>query len=77
MKIAIVGPIESAMTADSVGGTETWTYHFAEELVRRGHEVTLFGAEGTKFSGKFVAIYVYLLSLIIPQYLLRVRLVLP
>ena len=56
MKIAIVGPIESAMTADSVGGTETWTYHFAEELVRRGHEVTLFGAEGTKFSGKFVEI---------------------
>lgn len=56
MKIAIVGPIESAMTKKSVGGTETWTYGFAEYLVKVGHDVTLFGAEGTKFSGTFVPI---------------------
>lgn len=56
MKIAIVGPIESAMSTKSVGGTETWTYGFAEYLVKKGHEVTLFGAEGTEFSGQFVPI---------------------
>lgn len=56
MKIAVVGPIESAMSRKSVGGTETWTYGFAEHLVKQGHDVTLFGARGTEFSGKFVPI---------------------
>jgi len=56
MKIAIIGPIESAMTEHSVGGTEMWTYNFAEALVKRGHDVTLFGAEGSKFSGKFISV---------------------
>jgi len=56
VKIAIVGPIESPMRPNSVGGTEMWTHQFAERLAQKGNEVTLFGAEGSQFSGNFVPI---------------------
>ena len=53
MKIAIIGLLDTPITKDSLGGTEIWTYNFAEKLISLGHEVTLFASEGSSFSGKF------------------------
>lgn len=52
MKIAIVGPIDNPVSGNSTAGTEIWTYNFSEELVKGGHDVTLFASAGSRFSGK-------------------------
>ena len=54
MKIAILGALDTPITKDSLGGTEIWTYNFAEKLVAAGHDITLFASEGSLYSGKFV-----------------------
>jgi len=56
MKIALVGTIETPINRDSIAGTEVWTYNFAENLIKRGHQVTLFASTGSKFSGDLVAV---------------------
>ena len=56
MKIALVGPIDSAVSKNSLGGTEIWTYTFAESLVKKGHNVTMFAPSGSQFSGKLIEV---------------------
>jgi len=54
MKIAIVGMLDTPITKNSLGGTEIWTYHFAEKLVELGHDVKLYASEGSHFSGPVI-----------------------
>lgn len=54
MKIAILGPLDTPISKDALGGTEIWTYNFAEKLIEKGHSVNLFASEGSNFSGKLV-----------------------
>ena len=56
MKIALVGTIESPINRKSIAGTEVWTYNFAEELVKRGYQVTLFASSQSRCSGKLVVV---------------------
>jgi len=44
VKIAQIAPIEEVVPPRKYGGTETIVSHLTEELVRRGHEVTLFAS---------------------------------
>lgn len=56
MKIAIVGAIDSPISENSYGGTEIWAYNLAEELVKKGYQVSLFAGEGSKFSGDSIIV---------------------
>lgn len=48
MNIAIAGVVTKSITAHPLGGTEAFTYLLVKGLVERGHEVTLYCAEGSK-----------------------------
>ncbi|MEE4208751.1 MAG: glycosyltransferase family 4 protein [Parvularcula sp.] len=52
MKIAQVSPLIYVTPPYRSGGTERVVHDLTEALVERGHEVTLFAAEGSKTSGK-------------------------
>ena len=57
MKIALIGEVRNAISKNPVAGTEAWTYTFAEELIARKYEVTLFAnAESQISAGKIVKI---------------------
>lgn len=57
MKIAQIAPIIERVPPKKYGGTERVVYALTEELVRRGHEVTLFASGDSKTSA--VLKYVY------------------
>ena len=44
MRIAIVAPLAEAVPPQRYGGTERVVSALTEELVRRGHDVTLFAS---------------------------------
>ncbi len=48
MRIAIAGLVTQPITENPVGGTEAFAYLLVEGLVKRGHEVTLYCAKGSK-----------------------------
>ncbi len=52
MKIAIAGVITKKIESHPLGGTELFTYLLVDGLVKRGHEVTLYCAKGTKTSAQ-------------------------
>lgn len=54
MKIAIVGAIDSPIKKDATAGTEIWTYTFAEALIKKGFDVTLFANSDSQFSGHLI-----------------------
>jgi glycosyltransferase involved in cell wall biosynthesis len=56
MRIAQIAPIVERLPPKKYGGTERVIYHLTEELVRRGHEVTLFASGDTKTSAKLVSV---------------------
>ena len=56
MKIAILSELNNTIKKDATAGTQIWTYDFAEELIRRGHHVTLFANSESKISDKIVKI---------------------
>lgn len=55
MRIAQVAPLWELVPPKTYGGSELVVYLLTEELVRRGHDVTLFAAEGTKTSANLVS----------------------
>ncbi|MCX6808390.1 MAG: glycosyltransferase family 4 protein [Candidatus Berkelbacteria bacterium] len=55
MKIAMIAPFDLPVPPPKYGGTESVVYHLTEGLVKRGHDVTLFAAEGSKTSAKLVS----------------------
>lgn len=57
LKIAQIVNIAEQVPPHKYGGTERVVYALTEELVKRGHEVTLFASGDSKTSAKLVAIY--------------------
>lgn len=56
MKIAQISHIAESVPPEKYGGTERVVYNLTEELVRRGHEVTLFGSGDSRTSAKLVSV---------------------
>jgi glycosyltransferase involved in cell wall biosynthesis len=56
MRIAQISPLWESVPPATYGGIELVVYNLTEELIRRGHEVTLFASGGSRTSGKLVAI---------------------
>lgn len=52
MKIAYVAPFSISVPPPVSGGTERVAFHLVEEMVARGHDVTLVCREGSKTSAK-------------------------
>lgn len=55
MRIAQLAPLYEAVPPRGYGGTELAVHHVTEELVRRGHDVTLFAAGDSRTSARLVA----------------------
>jgi glycosyltransferase involved in cell wall biosynthesis len=55
MKIAQIAPLMESVPPRLYGGTERVVSHLSEELVRRGHEVTLFASGDSVTSARLVA----------------------
>lgn len=57
MKIAQIAPIIERVPPKKYGGTERVVFNLTEELVRRGHEVTLFASGDSITSANLVSVY--------------------
>lgn len=55
MRIAQIAPLYESVPPKMYGGTERVVYALTEELVRRGHDVTLFASGDSETSAKLVA----------------------
>lgn len=55
MKIAQVAPLHESVPPRLHGGTERVVSYLTEELVRRGHEVTLFASTDSVTAAELVA----------------------
>lgn len=55
LNIGLIGPIDSPTKQDANAGTEIWTYNFAVELEKRGHNVTLFASKDSEVSQRLIA----------------------
>lgn len=54
MKIAVLADMIQATPPKKYGGTQRVTYNIIEELIKRGHEVTLFGTGDSYLSGRLI-----------------------
>ncbi len=57
MKIAQIAPIVERVPPKKYGGTERVVYALTEELVRRGHEVTLFASGDSITTAELISVY--------------------
>ncbi len=57
MKIAQISPIVERVPPKKYGGTERMVHALTEELVKRGHEVTLFASGDSITSAKLISVY--------------------
>lgn len=57
MKIAQLAPISERVPPKKYGGTERVVYALTEELVKRGHEVTLFASGDSQTSAKLESVF--------------------
>src|SRR3954468_24919631 len=57
MKIAQIAPIVERVPPKKYGGTERVVYALTEELVKRGHDVTLFASGDSITSAKLRSVY--------------------
>jgi len=55
LKIAQIAPLWFSIPPKKYGGTERIISHLTEELVKRGHEVTLFASGDSKTKGKLIS----------------------
>lgn len=55
MRIAQVSPLYESVPPQLYGGTERIVYNLTEELVRMGHEVTLFASGDSETSARLIA----------------------
>lgn len=55
MRIAQVAPLSESVPPIRYGGTERVVHYLTEELVRRGHDVTLFASGDSQTSARLVA----------------------
>jgi len=56
MRIAIAGILNIAILKNSLGGTESFTYHLTESLYNRKHDVTLFADSDSQTSARLVSL---------------------
>src|SRR5689334_23565783 len=56
MRIAQVAPMYEAVPPHRYGGTERIVSYLTEELVRRGHDVTLFASGDSRTAARLVAV---------------------
>lgn len=56
MRIAQIAPIPERVPPRKYGGTERVIYHLTEELVRLGHEVTLFASGDSITSARLISV---------------------
>lgn len=57
MKIAQIAPIAERVPPKKYGGTERVVWALTEELIRRGHDVTLFASGDSETSAKLESVY--------------------
>lgn len=57
MRIALVSPFEESVPPKSYGGTELVVSNIAEELVRRGHEVTLIAPGDSQTAARLLPVF--------------------
>lgn len=57
MRIAQIAPIIERVPPKKYGGTERVVWTLTEELVKKGHEVTLFATGDSKTSARLVSVY--------------------
>ena len=57
MKIAQVAPLAESVPPSLYGGTERVIYWLTEELIKQGHEVTLFGTADSQTSAKLIPVW--------------------
>lgn len=57
MKIAQIAPLAERIPPKSYGGTERVVYALTEELVKMGHDVTLFATGDSTTSAKLISVY--------------------
>lgn len=57
MRIAQIAPLAESIPPTKYGGTERVVHTLTEELVHRGHDVTLFATGNSKTSAKLVSVY--------------------
>ncbi len=62
IEIAQISSFEEVVPPKKYGGTELVVHNLTEELVRRGHKVTLFALGGSKTSAKLIQVYPYSLK---------------
>lgn len=55
MRIAHVSTLSSPVCENAGGSVEAWLWRLTRELVRLGHEVTIFGTAGSEVNGELVA----------------------
>ncbi len=55
MRLAQVSTLSATIRQDARGSVEAWLWLLTRELVRLGHEVTVFGAAGSQVDGELVA----------------------
>ncbi len=56
MRIAMVAPLYESVPPVGYGGTERVVSHLTEELVRRGHDVTLFASGDSRTAARLVPV---------------------
>ncbi|HDJ30421.1 MAG TPA: glycosyltransferase family 4 protein [bacterium] len=57
LKIAQIAPLWVSIPPEKYGGIERIVYYLSEELVKRGHKVTLFASGDSKTKAKLVSVY--------------------
>ncbi|KKW35698.1 hypothetical protein A2852_00370 [Candidatus Adlerbacteria bacterium RIFCSPHIGHO2_01_FULL_54_23] len=57
MRIAQLAPLAERVPPKRYGGTERVVHALTEELIRRGHEVTLFASGDSQTSGRLESVY--------------------
>jgi len=56
MRIGIISPLWKPLPPERYGGTELIVSYIAEELVKRGHDVTVFASKDSKTSARLVPV---------------------
>src|SRR5437868_4818074 len=57
MRIAQIAPVIERVPPKKYGGTERVVHALTEELVKRGHDVTLFASGDSSTAAKLVSVY--------------------
>jgi glycosyltransferase involved in cell wall biosynthesis len=57
MRIGMIAPLAESLPPQKYGGTERVIYYLTEQLVKMGHDVTLFASGDSQTSAELVSVY--------------------